>query len=138
MSNHFPTLPDGMHISSLVYTIDIGSIGSTDGTSSAGGIGGAINQIGSFGFDTGVDDSGNISYNYSEFDQDAYEGYLASWLDAFCTYSGSTVGATLAQSQNAITVTRGWIAEGDSIVPPQYAPQYLACSFVDTMTYPAS
>lgn len=136
MSNHFPTLPAGVHVAELSYfpyatQLSGGNADIVLETEAALGAQLHGPQMFSVGFDTGVS-GGTISYDYSGFDQDVFEANLVTFLDAWCAYAVAVLGVTTQQAQATITVTRQWLVEVDE----QVLGSSLTYGVYDTMTYP--
>jgi len=84
-----------------------------------------------FGF-TREDGQGVITFDYSGFDQDAYEAGLKTMLNGICTSWAGNVGAALATVQAAMSVERRWTFGSASTLAGS-APQY---TMSDTLAYP--
>jgi hypothetical protein len=135
MANHFPTLPDGTHVATIIYSVTMTPVSDIAGRQNVGGFADA--QIMSVGFDTGIDESGNITYDYSWFDQDTYEANLTTWLNSLCTLAVSNLGVTTTAAQAAIEIHRQWIFEIDATLSSSYAPVVLSSTTTDQMIYPS-
>lgn len=135
MANHFPTVPTGAHIAGLTYTLQIAQRTDSSGHANTSlALAEHGTQIYSIGFDTTIDATGNVAYDQTTFDQDAFEGELATMLDAWCAFTVAALGVTTAQAQAAVSVTRVWSVELDSEVLGSIVSQPVT----DTMTYPAA
>jgi hypothetical protein len=103
--NHFPAMPP-MVVANLQYFVHM--------TPVAGGASSTPQQsvaLVNFGFEVS-DGQGGITYDYSHFDQDAYEAGLHTLLNTICAQWAANVGAGVPVVQAAMTVERQWTFNG--------------------------
>src|SRR6266498_3691416 len=101
MANHFPVIP-AMSVANLQYFVHMTPVaGNSNSTPQQ-----ALSLV-NFGF-TREDGGGVITFDYTGFDQDAYEAGLKTMLNGICTSWSGNVGTTLAAVQAAMSVERRW------------------------------
>jgi hypothetical protein len=125
MANHFPVVP-AMNVANVQYRVHMTPVAGNSNSTPQQQM--ALVQ---FGFER-TDGQGVITFDYTAFDQDAYETGLRTMLNSICTSWSSNVGATLAAVQAAMTVERVWTFGSASTLQGS-APQY---TLSDTMIYP--
>lgn len=138
MANHFPTLPAGSHVAALSYYPVAQQVATASGSASCSLYTTTLvsvpihgPQIFTVSFNTGST-NGVTTYDYSGFDQDAFETNLTTFLDAYCTYVAAVLGVTTTVVQQSMTVQRQWMVEMDA----QADGLTLVGNVMDTMTYP--
>ncbi len=125
MANHFPVIP-AMSVANLQYFVHMTPVaGNSNSTPQQ-----ALSLV-NFGF-TREDGGGVITFDYTGFDQDAYEAGLKTMLNGICTSWSGNVGTTLAAVQAAMSVERRWTFGSASTLDGS-APQY---TMSDTLAYP--
>lgn len=154
MSNHFPApFSDDFHISSLSYFVAFAVSAISASFQWNAGVaedppvqsGPSAMPAGSTGFcfiafDTGVDGSGNVEYDYSGFDQDSFEAGLQGVLNSVVSVISATTGDDSSDVQSQVTVYRLWEVEANkqlsslgSDVPFSTLPKP-SWQYLDTMT----
>jgi hypothetical protein len=106
VANNFPSLPP-MSVANVQYFIHMTpvSVGSSSTPQQAVAL---VN----FGFERVDPGTGNVTFDYSGFDQDTYEAGLKVMLGGICTQWAANLGTVKAVVQAAMTVERTWTFNG--------------------------
>jgi len=65
-----------------------------------------------FGFERVDPGTGEVTFDFSGFDQDTYEAKLRGLLNVICTQWAANIGTDRATVQAAMTVERAWTFNG--------------------------